>query len=224
MTLVNTIMKRDSVKYLDIIQQYLAGQYYTPGDEEIIRRNLKNMFTKDITVGYNERINWSAVNNAVDKLEPRYRAMLILAAADGLDLLAVDESLEIIKTRFLSDDHLCVTGAQWILDNYQPEEYGAIDFSAIKTHSKIQQAVTNLLETHYSPQPDYSNYVKRVNKLQKEDQWSELVNLGVEHGKSDLFKQTNEETDLNNPINDKTLKTLTNNIKNRYMTILSEAR
>lgn len=223
-TLMNTIMARDSVKYLDLVQQYLAGQFYTPGDQEIIRRNLRNMFTKDITPGYNQQINYSAVNRAVDQVEPRFKAMLILAVADGLNLLEPKKSLNIIQTRFLTDDYLCVTGAQWILDNYKPEEHGKINFSAIRTTSKIQQAVIKLLETHYAPAPDYNDFVKRVDKLKDDDQWSELVNLGVKYGEADLFKQANEGANLSNPIKDKTLDVLTNNIKNRYMTILSEAK
>ena len=220
--LVKYIAKNELTEYNDLVAEYLRGKAYTDGDSKLIHRNLENMFTKDVVLGYNQRMNWSAVRSAVNKAEPTYMALLISGASDALKLLDYNEAVSIIKDRFLTDDFLCIQGARWITQNFDSASHQMPAFLDVSPKTDLQEATLAFLNARFSQEQDYKKYVKQTSRLKQDSSWPQLVSLGVEHVGEGTFND--DETSIVNPVDDFSLKNLTNNIKTRYLTILTKAK
>jgi len=219
-TLVKELMNADT-SYRPYISSFLKGLCYTAGDKEIIRRNLRNMYTKDITVGYNQSINWSAVNKVVNETEPTYRSMLILSASNALDGLPFNEGLAVIKYKFLKDDMLCLVGANWIVSNYDSSDTVKPDFTGITGKTKLQKATLAFLNAYFSETPNYSSYKTLTTKMRDQNEWQGLAGLGINHVSKDLFAVSESEQKYYNPVQSITLEGIVSNIKSRYTTLLN---
>jgi len=222
--LINHLIDKKQIQHKDIIAKYLKGEYYTEGDRKLVRRNLENMFTKDITLGYNEKINWSVINSAVSKTEGKYKSIIISLASSGLDMLDFDQAVDVITTRFLTDDMLCVDGASWITKNYDAAKNKKPALSNVKTNTSLQKAVLAFLNAHFSDKQNYKEYISATKKLKSNDNWSQLVSLGTENIKDDSFKQDSEISSILDPVNNFSLDNLMNNIKSRYFLMVSSGQ
>lgn len=223
--LIQTLTKKHGSKYQGFIEGFLRGNDYTEGDCNLIRRNLENMFTKDITVGYNQQINWGVINDAVDKTELRYKAMLISNAAAGLDILPFDLATDVIKDRFLIDKFLCIQGAKWILTHYDPQKNVRPDFSLSNISlSGVKEAVHLLLSAYFSDTPDYTKFTDAVSSLKTDEQWESLVSLGAKYAASDVFKESQGTYDIVNPVADISMGDLLANIRSRFLLLLNESK
>ena len=220
--LIKYIIELKLPEYSDYIESYLLGNYYTAGDSEIIRRNLVNLYTKDIYVGYNEQINYSAVNRVVDSSEKIYKSLFIQLASTGLDILDYETAVKVIISRFLTEDQLCIIGAEWIVKNYDPNNSKLKpSFDNIKTNSKIQEAVLTFLQTYFDDNPDFTTYSKQCEKLKQSDQWMQLVTLDAQYGNKDSSETNIEEKgNIKNPIEDWQLNILRENVAQRFLQLL----
>ena len=181
------------------------------------------MFTKDITTGYNQTINWRVVNSVVDEAEPKYRAMLILSASLALDSLSFTEALTIIKSNYLGNDILCLKGAQWIVANYDSTIHKRPVFTAINVgKTKLQKTVLSFLNAYFSDKKEFSAFVKYTNAMRCEIEWTALTGLGIKYVSKDLFATQEEKQKYFNPVKSITLSGIVDNIKNRYTLILSD--
>ena len=148
--------------------------------------------------------------------------MILLSALDALDILPFSTAVAVIKHRFLTDDLLCIKGADWILANYDSTKHRKPDFSNPPPESsKLQKAAYLLLQTYFDDQPDYTRYSKAVNKLKNEDTWPQFINLGAKYLSKDIFNDESTATDLSNPVNDWGMDTLVDNIKSRLLTMVN---
>lgn len=221
--LINFLASKKDNRFADDIAGYLEGNFYTPGDKSYIRRNLENMFTKDIQLGYNQRIDYSAVKKAVDEGENLYKSILIQTAAGGLELLPFNRAAEVLTRRFLNDDFLCVYAAQWLKDHRSgasPETRSLLE--NVRPKSDLQRAVLAFLNALFSDSPDYDEYVKLTKKLKHTEKWIGLVNLGIPYVKKETFATLDDAAGIANPVKDWTLEQLLSNIKNRYLLLLGK--
>ena len=220
--LIKYIAKNELAEFNKYVELYLVGHYYTAGDGEIIRRNLKNMYTKDIVVGYNQQINYSAVNSAVNKSEKVYKSLLIQMAISGLDILDFEKATSIIKKRFLLDDNLCLIGTEWILKNYDKDKVAnKPTFDEVVTSSQEQKAAKSFLEAYFSDTPDFAKYTKQCQKLTDSDKWVNLVTINAKYGNK-ISGSTESTIKIASPVNDWDLSVLNTNIKQRYLDIINK--
>ena len=212
-------------EYQREIEDFLLGRYYTDGDRELIRRNVKNKLTKDISLGYNETINWSVVNREIDKAEPKLRAALILTTSSGLDSLPFARSAGVIQERFLGDHALCIAGASWLLKNYDPREGRKPDFSSMQEPgTDFARAVLAFLRGHFSEPPSYSPYLAACEKLKDHDRWPALVGLGSGYVETGIFQAIKEGAHVANPVADPQMDVLLSNVRSRYLMLLCAAK
>jgi hypothetical protein len=161
------------------------------------------------------------VNIAIDESEPKYQSMLILSASEALDALTFEESLSIIKSKFLYNDLLCLAGANWIVSNYDSSNTIRADFIGMVGKTKLQKAVIAFLSAYFSEEPDYSKYTTLTKDMRNESEWKSLAGLGINNVSKDLFAVSEEEQLYFNPVESVTLEGIVSNIKSRYTLLLS---
>ncbi len=229
--LIKKLMSGDTHEFIDILADFLKGAFYTKQDSKLISRNMENQLTKDLILGLNQRINWSAVNQQVAIMEQFTRAKILFSAIGGLSLLPPETAMDIVTKQFLINDSFSLFAARWIIESQKNENPVRPILTGLPfTWNSLAAGVITFLKAYFSETPDYSSYLEFCKNAKKEQYWKDLAKLGVEYAKLDI--DLNEaETDadsgkkelaLKNPISDPEVVKLIDNIRYRSINILKK--